>query len=148
MHSDHWSPYDCACNSISSSWLYSQGGRWKWGQWATNSGRCLLPDISGRNSYLWDWQKLLHTLLGVEDDLLTDFGQVTETPSGSFQFVSAGGTHTCALQNGLIECWGVSDEGNIDYGQVSDAPADKYGCSWELTGIHEGSPFGVWSLAE
>jgi hypothetical protein len=38
------------------------------------------------------------------------FGQVANTPAGSFQSVSAGGHHTCGIKtDGVVECWGSND---------------------------------------
>jgi hypothetical protein len=46
-----------------------------------------------------------------------DHGQSTP-PSGSFESVSAGGSHACGVNSsGSLECWGKDN-----YGQVTDTP--------------------------
>ena len=44
-------------------------------------------------------------------------------PSGTFQSVSTGRTHTCAIRtDGVLACWGRNDFGQSQPLQIGDAP--------------------------
>jgi alpha-tubulin suppressor-like RCC1 family protein len=69
----------------------------------------------------------------------TKFGLVEDVPEGTFQSVSCGYGHTCAVRTtGEVVCWGVPDKSEgapqvNDTGQATDAPVDP---GYRIVGVN------------
>ena len=61
---------------------------------------------------------------GAEDGSGSDYGQVSQAPTGGgYTAIALGLFHACALDaNNALECWGIQDGSANDFGQVTSAP--------------------------
>ena len=78
------------------------------------------PQIGAGDGFacLLDWERSLQCW---GDDT---YGQVSDTPTGTFQAVSVGSQHACALSDdGSIRCWGRSDSGQVAGAEEASALA-------------------------
>ena len=65
---------------------------------------------------------------GISDNSNIDYGQVSDTPSGTFTAISAtAARYSCGLRpSGEAVCWGIKDGSDQDFGQVSDTPSGTF----------------------
>jgi predicted outer membrane repeat protein len=80
------------------------------------------------------------TCWGIDDASNFDFGQVTDTPSGSgFVELSVGSNHNCAVDaSAELQCWGLDDDGQATPpagGPFSEVSAGTFdGCALDAAG--------------
>jgi alpha-tubulin suppressor-like RCC1 family protein len=86
---------------------------------------------------------------GLECDRLSDTCVETVPPAATFAAVSAGGTHTCAIDpDGALWCWGGNDRGELGTGDVDDrlVPARVSGfADWTAIAAGSGATCGLRS---
>lgn len=115
----------------------ADGGIWCWGYESLLNGSSLTPTLvvsgaglnvtaTGRqhacalfvgtaSAACWG-NNLLHGALGSADNLT--HGPVYTT-SKTYSSISAGGFHTCAVDGGVIDCWGAGELGQLGDGHVN-----------------------------